>query len=59
VHWDVALVWTDVGAQAAATDVMVGTAETVTAAVPKTAVLAVLMAVMVTGLVAGTVAGAV
>jgi hypothetical protein len=59
VHWEVALVWTDVGTQAAATDVMVGAAVTVIDAEPDLAALAVLVAVIVTGLVVGTALGAV
>jgi hypothetical protein len=60
VHCEVALVWTDVGTQAAATAVMVaGAAVMVMVYEPDLAVLAVLVAVMVTGLVAGTAAGAV
>ena len=59
VHWDVALVCTEVGTQAAATDVTVAVAVIVTFAEPDLAVFAVLVAVMVTGLVAGTALGAV
>ena len=59
VHCEVALVWTDVGTQAAATEVMVGAAVMVMVAEPDLALLAVLIAVMVTGLVAGIAAGAV
>ena len=60
VHCEVAPVCMDVGAQTAATEVMVAVdAVIVTDAEPDLAVLAVLVAVMVTGLVAGTAAGAV
>jgi hypothetical protein len=60
VHCEVALVWTDVGTQAAETEVIVaGAAVMVMVYEPDLAVLAVLVAVMVTGLVAGTAAGAV
>lgn len=54
-----ALVWTDVGAQAAVTAVMVAVVVMVTLAEPDLAVLAVLVAVMAMGLVTGTVLGAV
>ena len=54
-----ALVWTEVGTQAAATEVMVGAAVTVIDAEPDLAALAVLVAVIVTGLVVGTALGAV
>jgi hypothetical protein len=59
VHCEVAPTDTEVGTQAAATEVMVGGAVTVMVADPDLAVLAVLVAVMVTGLVAGMVLGAV
>ena len=54
-----ALVWTEVGTQAAATEVMVGAAVTVIDAEPDLAELAVLVAVIVSGLVVGTALGAV
>ena len=59
VHCEVAPVWTDVGAQAAVTAVMVAVVVMVTLAEPDLAVLAVLVAVMAMGLVTGTVLGAV
>lgn len=59
-HCEVAPVWMDAGAQAAATEVMVGVAAvTVTLADPDLVVSSVLVAVMETGLAAGTALGAV
>jgi len=60
VHWEVAPTDTEVGTQAAATEVMVGVAEVrVTLVEPDLVVSSVLVAVMETGLFAGTALGAV